>query len=191
MKITLYFGSFNPIHNGHTQLASYVIGQNIADEVWFVVSPRNPFKQQNSLIDEYLRLDMVILAISNLKGLKASDVEFSMPTPSYTIDTLHKLSSSFPEHDFSIMIGSDNVFGFDKWKEYREILNNFEVFVYPRTDFDFELYADKYPEMTLLNSSIVNVSSTQIRNAIVANEPISQWVNPAVEKFIVENNLFV
>lgn len=190
MKIALYFGSFNPIHNAHTQLANFVIEQNIADELWFVVSPRNPLKDQKDLIDEYLRLDMVILAISKIKGLKASDVEFSMPTPSYTIDTLHKLSANFPEQEFSIIIGSDNVFSFSKWKNYRGILDEYKVFVYPRKGFDFNEYADEYPEMSLLNSPMVDISSTQIRNAIAQNEPIYQWINPDVESFIIENELF-
>ena len=190
MKIALYFGSFNPIHNGHTQLASFVIEQQLADEVWFVVSPCNPLKNQNDLIDEYLRLDMVILAIANSKGLKASDVEFELPTPSYTINTLNILSAEFPEHDFSIMIGSDNVYNFDKWKNYRAILDKYKVFVYPRTGFDFKDYSDIYHEMTLLNSNIVDISSTEIRNAIEQNKPIDKWVNPTVESFIIENELY-
>ena len=119
MNITIYSGSFNPVHNGHLALANYILEQNISDEVWFVISPCNPLKNQNELIDEYLRLDMVILAIKNQAGLKASDVEFTMPIPSYSIDTLNTLSTDFPTHTFSLLIGSDNALVFDVIREIR------------------------------------------------------------------------
>ena len=115
MKIALFFGSFNPVHLGHTNLGKYLTDNKLVDEVWFVVSPCNPLKNQNDLIDEYLRLDMLMLAIQGEPQFKVSDIEFTMPIPSYTINTLEKFNIDFPEHQFVLMIGSDNALVFDHW----------------------------------------------------------------------------
>ena len=190
MKIAVYSGSFNPVHNGHTQLAQYLIDNDLVDEVWFVVSPCNPLKEQKELIDENLRLEMMILAIAGKQRFKASDIEFSMPIPSYSIDTLKQLNQIYPEHQFCLIIGSDNALVFDKWKNYNEILDKYEVLVYPRLGYDFSEVADIYPQMKILETPYYNISSTQIRYAIKQKKDVSNWLHPKVVSFIDENDLY-
>ena len=115
-KVGLYFGSFNPVHTGHIHLAKYLTDNNLVDEVWFVISPCNPLKDQTGLIDEYLRLDMLMLAIKDNPRFKVCDIEFTMPIPSYTVDTLAELHKQFADIQFTLLIGSDNALVFDKWK---------------------------------------------------------------------------
>jgi nicotinate-nucleotide adenylyltransferase len=189
-RIGIYSGSFNPIHLGHQKLAEYLIDNQIVDEVWFVVSPCNPLKHQTDLLDEYIRLDMLMLVIHNQPKFKASDVEFVMPIPSYTIDTLHKLSSQFPDNQFQLIIGSDNALVFDKWKRPEKILEEYPVLVYPRREYDFAKVADLYPQMQLLNTPYFDISSTQIREFIAQKKDVSQWLHPSVYQFIQENNLY-
>jgi nicotinate-nucleotide adenylyltransferase len=190
MKIAVYSGSFNPVHNGHTLLAKHLIDNNLADEVWFVVSPCNPLKEQKELIDEHLRLEMLIHAIANETRFKASDVEFTMSIPSYTIDTLQRLNQLFPEKEFCLIIGSDNALVFDKWKNYKEILTIYEVLVYPRKGYNFSEVADIYPQMKLLNSPFYDISSSQIRKALKQKKDVTKWLHPNVLKFIIENKLY-
>jgi nicotinate-nucleotide adenylyltransferase len=189
-RIGIYSGSFNPIHIGHQKLAEYLIDEKLVDEVWFIVSPCNPLKKQEEVIDEYLRLDMLILAIGQQKQFKASDIEFTMPVPSYSIDTLHVLSSLHPDIKFILIIGSDNALVFNQWKEYTHILEEYPVLVYPRHTYDFELVADKYPQMHLLDSPYFDISSTHIRKCIIQKKDVSQWLHPSVYQFIIENNLY-
>ena len=189
-RIGIYSGSFNPIHLGHTKLAEYLIDNELVDEVWFVVSPCNPLKKQSELLDEYIRLDMLILAIVKHPNFKASDVEFCMPIPSYSIDTLEYLSIQFADCQFSLIIGSDNALVFDQWKAYTQLLKHYPILVYPRTGYDFDLVADKYPEMKLLDSPLYDISSTQIRNFIAQKKDVSQWLHPSVYQFIIENNFY-
>lgn len=190
MNVALFFGSFNPVHLGHIRLAEHLIRMMPVDEVWFVVSPCNPLKEQKDLIDEYLRLDMLMLAIKSEPKFKASDIEFTMPVPSYTIDTLNKLRSDFPLHHFSLMIGSDNAIVFHKWKKYKQLLKKYEVFVYPRKGYDFSEVTDSYPQMKLLNTPFYDISSTEIRAAVAQKKDITQWLHPDVFEYIVENNLY-
>lgn len=190
MKIAVYSGSFNPVHNGHTLLAKHLIDYYLVDEVWFLVSPCNPLKEQKELIDEHLRLEMLILAIADQPRFKASDVEFTMPVPSFTIDTLQRLNQLFPENEFCLIIGSDNALVFDKWKNYKEILTNYEVLVYPRKGYNFSEVADIYPQMKLLNTPFYNISSSQIRKALKQKKDVTKWLHPNVLKFIIENNLY-
>ena len=189
-RIGIYSGSFNPIHLGHTKLAEYLIDNELVDEVWFLVSPCNPLKKQSQLLDEYIRLDMLILAIVKYPNFKASDVEFCMPIPSYSIDTLEYLSIQFADCQFSLIIGSDNALVFDQWKAYTQLLKHYPILVYPRTGYDFDLVADKYPEMKLLDSPVYDISSTQIRNFIAQKKDVSQWLHPSVYQFIIENNFY-
>ena len=132
MKIGLYFGSFNPIHIGHLIVANVMA--EYLERVWFVVSPQNPFKQTKSLLHEFDRYEMVEKAIQDNHRLKACDVEFSMPKPSYTIDSLIYLSEKYPQHQFKLILGSDNLVQFPKWKNYQRILDNYGLLVYPRPD---------------------------------------------------------
>lgn len=190
MNIGLYFGSFNPIHLGHQKLAEYLIDNKLVDEVWFVVSPCNPLKKQSDLLDEYIRLDMLMLAIKDQSKLKVSDIEFVMPIPSYTIDTLHQLTAQFSDHQFTLMIGSDNALVFHKWKNPQQILKEYPVYLYPRLGYDFAEVVDKYPEMQLINTPYFNISSTQIRESIAQKKDVSQWLHPLVFQFIIENDLY-
>lgn len=190
-KIGVYSGSFNPIHIGHTNLAQYLIDNKLVEEVWFVISPCNPFKNKSELLDEYIRLDMLIYAIQGQQFFKASDVEFCMPIPSYSADTLDFLSNQYPEFEFSLIIGSDNALVFDQWHNYNQILNKYPILVYPRTNYNFNLVADKFHQMQLLNSPVFDISSTQIRHMINLKKDASQWLHPSVYQYIIENNLYV
>ena len=134
MRIGIYGGSFNPVHFGHVGLAKWVIENTDLDELWLLVSPNNPLKSSDSLAPEQERLAAVREAIKDIPGLKASDFEFSLPRPSYTANTLRALQNAYPEHEFTLVIGEDNLAIFDRWKEYEYILENFRVFVYPRRE---------------------------------------------------------
>ncbi len=191
MKIAIYSGSFNPIHLGHTQLAEYLIDNNLVDEVWFIISPLNPLKSPASQLDEQLRLEMVNLAIEEQAAFKVSDIEFSMPIPSYTIDTLSKLSTQYPEHQFILIIGSDNAVVFDQWKAYEDILMHYPVMVYPRRNYDLEYVAKKFPEMELLESPYFDISSTQIREIIKNKQDASEWLHKDVLQFIQTHKLYL
>lgn len=184
--VALYFGSFNPIHIGHEELAKYLVKNCLVDELWFVISPCNPLKNKSDLLDENIRLQMVEYIIDDNR-LKTCDIEFSMPIPSYTIDTLMKLSEKYSDIDFSIIIGSDNALVFDKWKDYEKILNNYQIWVYPRLGYDFNEVKDKYSKMRLLSTPYYDISSTVIRNSVEKNK---EWLNKKVYNYIINNNLY-
>lgn len=190
-SIGLFFGSFNPIHLGHTNLAEYIFRFSGVDEIWFVVSPKNPLKEQNELIDEHLRLKMINLATADKDYLQVSDVEFNMPVPSYTVNTLKVLSEKYPEDDFILLIGSDNMQIFDQWKDYQSILEDYSVVVYPREGYPYEDYEEIYPEMQILEEApLFEISSTEIRQMIAEKKDASQWLHPDVNQFILENGLY-
>lgn len=190
-SIGLFFGSFNPIHLGHTQLAEYIFNYSEVDEIWYIVSPRNPLKEQAELIDEQLRLYMIELATEGKKYLKVSDIEFDMPKPSYTINTLHALSEKYPENNFILLIGSDNMHIFDQWKDYQTILDEYSILVYPRQGFDYKPFDEIYPEMCILEKApLFEISSTEIREMIKNNQDASQWLHPNVYQFIMANGLY-
>ena len=189
-RIGIYSGSFNPIHLGHLKLAEYLIENQLVDEVWFVVSPCNPLKNQSELPDEFIRLDMLVLAIQQQPHFKASNVEFTMPVPSYSIDTLHLLSTQNRDIQFSLIIGSDNALVFDQWKNYQQLLSEFPVLVYPRPGYDFEEVRHLFPQMQLLSCPLYDISATRIREYIAQKKDVSQWIHPSVLQFIKENNLY-
>jgi len=191
MKVFLFFGSFNPIHEGHIKLAEHIISP-IEDafnrEVWFVVSPCNPLKDKKDLLDENLRVEMLKLAIRKYKKFKICDIELSMPTPSYTIDTLNKLSELYPYNQFIPVIGTDNALIFDKWKDYKKILKNYLIDVYPRKGYDIQKAFKLYPKMRFYpRIPYYDISSTQIREDI---EKYKEWLNKDVYKYIKENHLY-
>ena len=190
MHVGLYFGSFNPIHLGHLQLAEYLTNNALVDEVWLIVSPCNPLKNQTELLDEHIRLQMVELSIAHNPRLKVSDVEFNLPVPSYTIDTLRFFFSNYSQHSFSLLIGSDNALLFDHWRDYRAILTNCPVFVYPRRGYDFNSVATIYPQMQLLSTPYYDISSSEIRAAIAQKKDVSRWLHSDVLKFIEEKELY-
>jgi len=190
MQIAIFSGSFNPIHLGHQKLAEYLLDKNFVDEVWFVVSPLNPLKDQVQQFDKRVRMDMVLVAVGNNNRMRVSDVEFAMPVPSYTIDTLKKLTELYPQHQFSLMIGSDNAVIFDQWKDYRQILDTYPVWVYPRKGYDFSTVASQYPQMQLLDTPLYDISSTQIREMLRKGEDVSAWLHPEVMEYIGEKRVY-
>lgn len=181
MNIGLFLGSFNPIHNGHLGLAQYILTQPEVDEVWFVVSPNNPLKDKSTLLDEKLRLSLTELAVADIAGLRACDIELTLPKPSYTVNTLRALSELYPQHRFTLIIGSDNMAIFDRWKDYRYILDNYPIVVYPRQGDDISKLSGKYPEMKVLaGAPMFNISSTRIRLLYKNGESYRQLVPKTV-----------
>ena len=189
-NVCVYSGSFNPIHNGHIALAEYLVDRQIVDEVWVIITPQNPLKPSDTLINDNLRLQMARLALEERKGIVVSDVEIHLPKPSYTIDTLRFLQSQYPLYGFCLLIGQDNVAIFDKWKSYRQILHDFRVLVYPRNGATTTEHL-KYPEMQLLTDApTVDISSTDIRRRVKSGLPITGLLPDAVAEFIAEHRLY-
>lgn len=189
--IGLFSGSFNPIHLGHTTLASSIIESTGLDEVLFVVSPHNPLKKQSELLDEQLRLKMVDLALQDYDNMHASDIEFRMPKPSYTVNTLRYLSAAHTDCKFRLIIGSDNLLIFNRWREYEYILEHYSVIVYPRKDDNIARLTELYPQVQIVTAPLLPISSTQIRQAIAHSDlSIRKWLNPQVFEFIIKNNLY-
>ena len=192
-KVGIFCGSFNPVHNGHVALADYIARNSDLDEVWLVVSPLNPLKRTiaDTLAPNEQRLDMVRLALRSCERLFASDIEFSLPLPNYTINTLNALKSKYPETDFSLIIGADNLALFERWKDSDVIMSNFDMLVYPRPGVDLDSLMQKYPKVRVLeNAPLHDVSSTEIRRRLSSGESVSGLVNPEVEKYIRDNNLY-
>lgn len=190
MLIGLFFGSFNPPHIGHMIIASYMVEFSYVDEVWFVVSPHNPFKDKNTLADEQHRLEMVKLAIDGDKRFTACDIEFSLPKPSYSIDTLHKLYELHPDKEFSIIMGSDGLETFDKWKKSNEIIQISRRFVYPRA-VNPDIMELKVENGAVVNAPLLNISSTFIRKAIKDGKDLSYFVPEKVWLYIHRHGLYL
>ena len=191
-RVLLYFGSFNPVHRGHIALAEYAVERGIADEVILIVSPQNPHKQSSDLAPEFSRYEMCTAACQASKypeKILVSAVEFTLPRPSYTIDTLRFLNDNFGEQmRFSILMGADNVERFDSWKEYEQILESYPIFVFPRPGYNVEKLADK---MTYLSDApLFDFSATDIRRSLAAGEAIEAMVCPEVERYIRNNKLW-
>lgn len=183
MRIAIFSGSFNPIHNGHLAIAREALAQDAADELWFLVSPQNPLKKNLELLPETDRLKMVKLAIEGEKGMKASDFEFHLPRPTFTIHTLEKLRENYPEHQFKLLIGGDNLFIFQKWVEYKRIIDEFGLIVYPRPEFDTESLP-KSPNTILISAPLIDLSATGIREKLVKGESITGMVPEKVARFL-------
>ncbi|PVH25795.1 nicotinate (nicotinamide) nucleotide adenylyltransferase [Sphingobacterium corticibacter] len=188
-QIGLFFGSFNPIHVGHLIIANHMAHYTSLDEVWFVVSPQNPFKEKKSLANMYDRLEMVSLAIQNSDRLRASDIEFNLPQPSYTIDTLVHLKERYPDYDFSLIMGEDNLASFQKWKNADIILRDYKILVYPRPAYDAGELAN-HPSVTRTETPQMELSSTAIRKAIQARQSVQFMTPDAVIEFIDKKGLY-
>ena len=191
-RVLLYFGSFNPVHRGHIALAEYAIERDIADQVILIVSPQNPHKHSADLAAEFSRYEMCTAACQASKypeQILVSAVEFTLPRPSYTIDTLRFLNENFGgEMSFSILMGADNIEKFDLWKEYEQILAAYPIFVYPRPGYEVEKFADK---VTYLEGApLFDFSATDVRKAFAAGQPIDAMVCPEVERYIKSNKLW-
>ena len=187
MRIAIFSGSFNPIHNGHLAIAREALAQDAADELWFLVSPQNPLKKNIDLFPEADRLKMVKLAIENEKGMKASDFEFHLPRPTYTINTLEKLRENYPKHQFKLLIGGDNLAIFHKWVEYKRIIDEFGLIVYPRPEFDTESLP-KFPNTTIITAPLINLSATEIREKLAKGESITGLVPEKVVEYLRRHN---
>lgn len=191
MKIGIYGGSFNPVHIGHTSLAQAICEQKLVDEVWLVVSPLNPFKRNRSdeLLDDHIRLEMAKIATRDISCIKVSDIEFNMPKPSYTYDTLKALKQRYPQHKFSLIIGADNWISFSKWYKSDEIMANYNIIVYRRPGCEIDL-SSVPKNVTVASTELYNVSSTQIREGIKNGSDVSMYLNPEVLNYIKTNGLY-
>lgn len=165
MHVGLFFGSFNPIHVGHMVLANYMLSFTGMEQLWFVVSPHNPLKNKSQLLDQNQRLVLVDLAIADHPKMRSSSIEFKLPQPSYTINTLAHLKEKYPEHEFSLIMGQDNLQSFHKWKNYEEILKNFDIYVYPRPGSSASQF-DTHPRVHFTEAPLMDISATFIREAI-------------------------
>ena len=179
--VGLYFGSFNPVHIGHVSLARWVLEHTNLQEVWMVISPQNPFKVNQTLYPNEERFNWVQMAVEDMPGMVACNVEFFMPQPSYTVDTLRVLIEKFPNIHFTLIMGADNVMGFSAWKDYQEIAQKVAILVYPRPGVDVEEEVKKYPSMRLLEDvPLFPISSTQIREMKAAGKDVSMFLPGAV-----------
>lgn len=187
MKIGLYFGSFNPVHIGHLIIANYVANNSDLKQIWFVVSPHNPLKKSNSLLNEYHRLHLVNICTEDNPPFRVSDVEFKLPKPSYTIDTLTYLSEKYPTYSFTVIMGSDSLLNLEKWKNYQQILDKYNILVYTRPSFEVKNATAK---VRVLDAPLLQISSTEIRNLIKAGKSIRYLVPDVVKEEIEKNNYY-
>ncbi len=190
MKIGVFSGSFNPIHVGHLILANYIVEFTEIEEVWLLVSPLNPQKSENELSDKYVRLEMTKLALEAYPKIKASDFEFDLPKPSYTINTLDALKVKYPEHDFTLVIGADNWAIFESWYETDKILENYKLKIYPRLGFRIKIPDRLKQKVEALDSPIIEVSSTFIREGIEADKNMRPFLTEKVYDYIIEKGLY-
>jgi nicotinate-nucleotide adenylyltransferase len=196
-KIGLYFGTFNPIHVGHLIISNYMVGYTNLDEIWFVVSPLNPLKKKESLLEDYHRLNLVKIAIEQNPKLKACDEEFNLPIPSYTINTLTYLKEKYLDYEFNLIMGEDNLRSFKKWKNHEQILKSHYLYVYPRVltaqeeiDNDSERNTFNHPKIIKCDAPIMKISSSFIRKAIYENKDVRYLLTPEVFKYVDEMNFY-
>ncbi|MBC7556432.1 MAG: nicotinate-nucleotide adenylyltransferase [Chryseobacterium sp.] len=190
-KIGLFFGSFNPIHVGHLILANYILENTDMAELWFVVSPQNPFKEKKSLLKDYHRLNMVQLAVENYPKMRVSNVEFSLPKPSYTTHTLAYLKEKYPKYSFSLIMGEDNLKSLPKWKNFESLIKNHQIIVYPR------IATEKIEKLTFsqenihrISAPIIELSATEIRDMIKEGKNVRPMLPPEVFDFIDGSNFY-
>lgn len=189
MKIGLFFGSFNPIHVGHLILANHIVENTDLNQVWFVVSPHNPLKEKKTLLADNHRYAMVEIALEGNDKLRASNIEFNLPQPNYTVVTLAKLKEKYPNYSFALIMGEDNFQAIDKWYNYEQILDNYPIIVYPRNERSTTTI--NYSTVTFLQDvPLMNISSTYIRNAIKSNKDVKYVLTNEVLKYIEEMNFY-
>lgn len=187
-RIGLYFGSFNPIHHGHLMIASHIVNKADIDQLWFVVSPQNPLKSNNNLLNEYHRLHLVRLAIEDDTRFRVSDIEFRLPKPSFTSDTLSYLGDEYPNLEFSIVLGSDSLSNFDKWKNFSHILDRYKIWVYERPGYDVR--TDLGGSIVRCNAPLLEISSTGIRTMIGEGSSIRYFVPESVREEIEKSHYY-
>ena len=189
LKVGLFFGSFNPIHTGHLIIANAIVESTDIQKIWFVVSPHNPLKKSKSLLHEFDRLDMVRSAVFDNYNMEVSDVEFNLPKPSYTIDTLTYLSEMYPDKEFAIIIGEDNLEIFPKWKNYEKILENYSLYVYPRPGKTSPNLKD-HPKVNFVEAPTINISATFIRKYVREGRSIQYLVPDQVAEIILAKKFY-
>jgi nicotinate-nucleotide adenylyltransferase len=187
LKTGLFFGSFNPIHIGHMAIANYMVEYTDLKQVWFVVSAQNPLKKKISLLPDYHRLALVKEAIDDDSRFKASDIEFKMPKPSYTIDTLTYLREQYPDREFSIIMGSDGLKTFNKWKNYKEIIRTTTRYIYPRPG---SKISDNEENCIITNAPLIEISSTFVRDSIKNKKNVRYFLNDRVYKYLNEMQFY-
>jgi nicotinate-nucleotide adenylyltransferase len=194
-KVGLYFGSFNPIHIGHLAIAGYMTEYAGLDQIWFVVSPHNPLKKKETLLADHQRLHMVNLAIGDNIRLKACDIEFKLPVPSYTIDTLTYLNEKYPRNEFVLVMGEDNLYTLHKWKNVTELINKCKIYIYPRPDTSKPSSPIlnqilESADLHFVNAPLMEISGTFVRQGIMDGKDMSYFLPPAVWKYIVEMHFY-
>jgi nicotinate-nucleotide adenylyltransferase len=201
MKVGLYFGTFNPIHVGHLIIANHMAEYSDLDQIWMVVTPHNPLKKKSTLLDDYHRLQMVHLATEDFPKIKPSDIEFKLPQPNYTVHTLIHLQEKYPNHEFSLIMGEDNIRSLHKWKNYQTLLENHAIYVYPRleakgqtsetiaTDAETVLFKN-HPRIHLIDAPVVEISSTFIRENIKKGKNVQPLLSSKVWKYVDHNNFY-
>jgi len=190
-KVGLYPGTFNPIHNGHVTLANYFINNTELDEVWVVITPQNPFKKNNDLIEDNYRLEMANKIFNHLKNIKVCDIEFQLEKPNYTIETINRLLEDFPNNQFTLIIGEDNLTNFHQWKDYTRILELVNVFVYPRIQrHDGNQKIADNTKIKILDAPKILISSEEIRNEMKDGNDIQRYLPKEVHQYIIEKKLY-
>ena len=188
-RIGIYSGSFNPIHHGHVMLANYLVEFSDLDELWFLVSPQNPLKKKEDLLDDNERLKMVELAICDDPKMKVSDIEMHLPLPSYTINTLRALSAQYPEDQFVFICGMDSLQGLPRWREFQTLIDNYEFLVFPRKGYvGGELLL--HPHVTVLETPVIEVSSTFIRNCVKEGKDIRHFMPEKSYQYMIEHGFY-
>ncbi len=191
MRIGIFGGSFNPIHTGHAIIAQHIIGSGLVDQLWMMVSPVNPLKAGNARqVADTDRLRMVEMVTRHIEGVEPSAFEFSMPRPSYTIDTLNALQEKFPDDEFYLVTGADNWQIFDKWRNSEEILAKYHLLVYPRLGYEVNIPERLKDRVTLVDAPIIELSSTQIRERLANGQSVRYYVPDEVLGYIERNNLY-
>ncbi|MEJ6792422.1 MAG: nicotinate (nicotinamide) nucleotide adenylyltransferase [Lacinutrix sp.] len=191
MNIGLYFGSFNPIHIGHLIIANQLVENSDLDQIWFVVTPHNPFKKKSTLLDNFQRLEMVYLATKDYSKLKESNIEFNLRQPNHTINTLTYLQEKHPEYAFSLIMGEDNLKSFHKWKNYEVILENHHIYIYPRiSEGTIDTQFTSHPKIHKVEAPIIEISSTLVRNAIKKGKNVKPLLPENVWKYLDEMNFY-
>ncbi|MEO6346808.1 MAG: nicotinate (nicotinamide) nucleotide adenylyltransferase [Aquaticitalea sp.] len=191
MNIGLYFGTFNPIHIGHLIIANHLAEYSDLDQVWFVVTPQSPFKVKSSMLADHQRLEMVYRATKDYPKLRPSDIEFKMPQPNYTINTLVYLQEKFPNNTFSLIMGEDNLKNFHKWKNYELILEQYDIYVYPRlSDGKLQTQFHQHPKIHHVDAPIMELSSTFIRNSIKEGKIVRPMLPENVWEYLDEMNFY-
>lgn len=191
MKIGIMGGSFNPIHVGHAIIANYMIQNSGIDQLWLMVSPENPFKSGQQMASEMHRLRMTEMVSHHLDGVETSAFEFTLPRPSYTIDTLNALQAKFPEHEFYLIIGADNWVAFDRWRSPQEIVEKYHIIIYPRQGYDVEIPEELKGRVELVDAPLIEVSSSYIRSQLSNLKNMCFYLPDEVNEYIVRNKLYM